>query len=76
MVCTVLIARFSFLSQWLKLTFSVVVVFDIDQIISIDESIETVEVCASIAEGFIERESDIVFLSTAVEFQSEATLGK
>ena len=34
------------------------------------------EVCARIAKGFIERESDIVIVLTAGEFHNEATLCK
>ena len=53
-----------------------VIVFDVDQVTLVDESSGAVQVCARIAEGFIERESDIIIALTAVEFENEATLCK
>lgn len=54
----------------------VVIVFDIDEVMFVDESSGAVQVCARISEGFIERESDVVIALTAVEFENEATLCK
>ena len=52
----------------------VVVVFDVGQVLLVGEGGGNVQVCARIAEGFLERESDVIIALTAVEFQSEATL--
>lgn len=54
----------------------VVVVFEVDQVVLVDESVGAVQICARISEGFIERESDIIIALTAVEFQNEATFCK
>lgn len=54
----------------------VVIVFDVDQVTLAGESSGTVQVCARIFEGFIEREADVTIALTAVEFQNEASLSK
>ena len=53
-----------------------VIILGVNQVISVDESAGAVDICARIAEGFIERESNIIIALTAVEFQNEATLCK
>lgn len=49
------------------------IVVDFNPVISVDESAGAVQVCARIAEGFIERELDVAILITSQEVQNEAT---
>lgn len=46
---------------------------DVDQVISVSEGVGVAQVCASITEGFIDRELEAVISLSAIELQNEAT---